>query len=254
MVNVVFSNPHEYQEIKGMKIVDMHSHTNVSDGLNTAEELIEKAKKLNIGISITDHNEIDSTIKACKTLDFAIPGMEATSSDAIDFLLYFYSYKDLEEFYHKYIKHKHKKARGFDLRKLDMQTEELLEHAKEFNCVISLPHPFTLRPKNSFRYMKKNPKMIEYINCMEVINSLMNREANEKAIAWAKELNLAATGGSDAHMAKFLGNTVTATDAETVEDFLENILKKKSIVVGNSLKTFTRIKASISMLRKSIRW
>lgn len=253
MVNVIFLHPHEHKELKDMKIVDMHCHTDISDGRNTAEEMIEKAKKLNIGISITDHNEIDATIKACK-YTFAIPGIEATSSDAIDFLFYFYNHKELEEFYHKHIKHKHLKSRGFDLRKLDIGTEELLDYMKDYNCLIVLPHPFTFRPKNSHRYIQKNPKMLKYIDGIEAINSVMNLYSNEKATAWAKELNTAATGGSDAHMKKFLGRAVTASYAETVEEFLDNIKKRKNIVVGKSLNTFAKLHAHVAIFTRNLRW
>lgn len=253
MVNVQFLHPHEHKELKDMKVVDMHCHTDISDGRNTAEEMIERSKKLNIGISITDHNEIDATIKACKST-FAIPGIEATSSDAIDFLFYFYNYKDLEEFYHKYIKHKHVKARGFDLRKLNLTTHELLDYSKYYGCITILPHPFTLRPKNSYKYMQKNPKMLKHIDGIEAINSVMNIYANERATSWAKELNIAATGGSDAHMKRFLGRAVTASYAETVEEFLDNIKKKKNIVVGRSLNTFAKLHAHIAIFTRNLRW
>jgi len=253
MVNVIFLEPHEHKELNDMKVVDMHSHTNISDGRNPVEEIIEKSKKLNIGISITDHNEIEATIKACKST-FAIPGIEATSSDAIDFLFYFYNYKELEEFYHKYIKHKHIKSRGFDLRKLDLGTEELLECVRKYNCVVVLPHPFTFRPKNSYKYMQKNPNMLKYVDGIETINSVMNIYANERATSWAKELNMAATGGSDAHMKRFLGRAITASYAETTEEFLDNIKKKENIVVGRSLNTFAKLHAHVAIFTKNLRW
>lgn len=254
MVNIIFADPNDHKELKNMRVVDMHCHTNISDGKNTAEEMISQAKKLNIGISITDHNEIDSTIKACKSMDFAIPGIEATSSDAIDFLLYFYDYKELENFYHKHIKHKHLKARGFDLKKLNISTEELLEYAREYNCIVILPHPFALRPKNSFIYMKNNPKFLKYVDGIEVINSIMNNDSNKKAVEWAKELDKPAVGSSDAHMVKFLGRAVTASYAETVEEFLDNIEKKNNVVCGRSVDGFSKLHNNLVIFARNLKW
>jgi len=253
MVNVVFSSPEDYKEIKNMKIVDMHLHSNISDGLNTAEEMIEKARKLNIGISITDHNEMDATIKACKSM-WAIPGIELTSAEAIDFLFYFYRPNDLEDFYHKYIKHKHRKERGFDLRRLHIRTEELLEYVRQYNCLVILPHPFTMRPKNSYKYMKKKPNMLKYVDGIEAINSVMNMNSNKNATEWAKKLDKCAVGGSDAHMQKFIGRAVTASYAETVEEFLDNIRKKKNFVVGRSLPMFERIQARTYIFTRNLKW
>jgi hypothetical protein len=254
MVQIQFSNPINSEILKGMKKVDVHCHTNVSDGKNSAEELIQMAKKLNIGLSITDHNEIDGTIKACKSGIFSIPGIEATSADAIDFLLYFYSHRDIQEFYHKHIKHRHLKSRGFDLRKLHLSTEELLDAAREYNSVIVLPHPFTMRPKNSYKYIQKNPKYMKYIDGIEVLNSIMTQNSNANALAWAKEKNLAATGASDAHLIRHLGKTITAAHANNVEEFLQNIIKKKSIVVGETITGFDRIKAKLHILRSNLTW
>lgn len=254
MVEVVFSNALEYEHIKGMKKVDMHCHTDVSDGKNTAEELIKQAKKLNIGLSITDHNEISSSLKACKELPFAIPGIELTSSDAIDFLAYFYDAKDLENFYNKHIKGNHLSTRVFNLRKLKWNTVELLEDLRKHNCLVVLPHPLTLRPKNSFVYMEKNPKLIKYIHGIEVINSVIRHELNERTVLWAKEIKKGATGASDAHNVKYLGMALTASHAETTEDFLDNIVKKNNVVVGKSLVMIKKLHVSIGILRRNLSW
>ena len=43
---------------KGFKCLDLHMHSTFSDGTNTPEEIVAIAKKKNLIISITDHNEI----------------------------------------------------------------------------------------------------------------------------------------------------------------------------------------------------
>ncbi len=253
MVNVLFQSPRECKLLDGMTKVDMHCHTNISDGRDSVDEIIKYANKYKIGISITDHNSISSSIKACKSL-FAIPGIEITSSDAMDFLVYFYKPKDLEHFYNKYIKDKHLSTRIFNLRKLKWTTEELLDHVKKYNCVIALPHPLTMRPKNSFVYMHKKPGLMRYIDAIEAINSLLTQRNNEKTAEWARDLDKPVTGASDAHIAKHLGRAVTASYADNVEEFLDNILKERNVVVGKSLEAFLKLHAKTVIFRRNLTW
>ncbi len=253
MVKVFFEEVINNNKLKDMQVVDMHCHTNVSDGLDTTEIMIKQAKKLNIGISITDHNEVSASLKACKKI-FSIPGIEITSSDAIDFLVYFYKPKDLEHFYNKYIKGKHLSSRIFNLRKLQWNTIELLEHLEKYNCVTVLPHPLTMRPKNSYIYMHNNPELMKYLDCIEVINSIMSPESNEKVTEWARELKVGATGASDAHMHKNLGKAVTASYANTQEEFLNHIIKEKNIVIGKSLTGFRKFYNNAYIFRRNLKW
>ena len=185
---------------------------------------------------------------------FAIPGIEITSSDAIDFLVYFYETKEIEQFYNKHIKGNHLSSKVFNLRKLKWNTEELLDHLKNYSCIVVLPHPLTMRPKNSYEYMLKNKSLIKKINGIEVINSLMKQESNEKMVLWAKELNKGATGASDAHNFKYLGNALTASYANTKEDFLTNIIKKNNVVVGKTLEPLAKLHAQIGIVKRNLTW
>ena len=50
------------------KLIDMHSHTNYSDGELSPQELIELAISKNIGVlSITDHDTIEGIKKVDKS-------------------------------------------------------------------------------------------------------------------------------------------------------------------------------------------
>lgn len=64
------------------KLIDLHVHTNNSDGEHTPDEVIEKARNNNVGIiAITDHDNIDGLSSICydKYLDIIIiPGVEIT--------------------------------------------------------------------------------------------------------------------------------------------------------------------------------
>ena len=61
-------------------------------------------------------------------------------------------------------------------------------------------------------------------------------EVNTKAIAWGKKINKGFTGGSDGHCLAELGTSLTLCKADTVAEFLDQIKKKKSIVIGKEEK------------------
>lgn len=64
------------------KLIDMHTHTNYSDGDNSPKELIELAKKQNIKIlGITDHDTLEGIKNIPKNIKGieVIPGIELTA-------------------------------------------------------------------------------------------------------------------------------------------------------------------------------
>ena len=66
-------------------IADLHTHTTFSDGTDTPQELLKRAKSLKVdAISITDHDTIDAyseeTNKVAKELEMTlIRGVEISS-------------------------------------------------------------------------------------------------------------------------------------------------------------------------------
>jgi len=64
---------------------DIHIHSNYSDGANSIGEIVNHAKKLGLGgIAITDHNEIEGSLRAMEfdSADFrVIPGIEVSSRE-----------------------------------------------------------------------------------------------------------------------------------------------------------------------------
>jgi len=67
------------------KYVDLHVHTNYSDGAFSPAEVVEYAKKMNLAaISITDHDSVDGIDEALRATEGSsleiIPGIELSSS------------------------------------------------------------------------------------------------------------------------------------------------------------------------------
>jgi predicted metal-dependent phosphoesterase TrpH len=220
---------------EGYQAVDMHYHTRFSvDGMATIEQVINKCKKDSIGVAVTDHNHIKGAFKAKKLAGkdvFTIPGMELTCHNGVHILLHFYSTKDLKEFYEKELKQKLKISPWF----IPMSHEEVVEAASKYKCLITAPHPFG----PGFIGIKKfhtNQKIINKLHAIEAINGCCIGDMNTKAIAWGKKIKKPFTGGSDGHCLAELGTSLTICKAKTVKEFLDQVKKGNSIIIGKEEK------------------
>lgn len=233
---------------KNYTLVDMHVHTKYShDSLTSINNLVKKASSLKIGVAITDHCRAEGAMEASKQKEvMIIPGIEVNSKENKELLLYFYSAKDLWDFYSKNIEkqlliqkqHKYKVAKTVGAFKIGLSMEEVIELAGDYNCLKSIPHPFTLPPRRSHRFFskKKRSAMLEMIEAVEVLNASMIPRMNKLATNWAVKNDKAYTGGSDAHVLSEVGHALVACQADDVEEFLDYIKKKKNFVIGREIK------------------
>jgi len=132
--------------------VDLHTHTTHSDGANTPEELIKKAKAAGIDVlSITDHdniNGIKEAIRIGKSYGIEIiPGVEISSEISnreIHILGYFFDIENQElEHYLNFFRTERVKRAGRIVNKLksfgfNITLEDVLEKAK--NSAVGRPH------------------------------------------------------------------------------------------------------------------
>ncbi len=249
---IIFKNPLKESSIKDLVKVDLHTHTTVSDGFCEVKDIINMANDLKIGVSIADHNEIKSSVEICKQKKvFSIPAIEVTGRDFIDLLIYFYSVKDLQEFYEKHIRKNEIPDHGFQFHRLTWYTSELIMLAKKYPCLIVLPHPYTRKPKNSYRFFRKRKEMLKQIDAIEGLNSLIRRKSNLLSIGWAQSIGKPITGGSDAHELHQVGKTVTCCKHSSVSGFLDDIRKKKSKVVGLEVGFFDKVSTSYKIFRQN---
>lgn len=249
---VIFNYPYKVKDINDLVKLDMHSHTTYSDGHHDVDTAIKVAKEKKIGLCITDHNRIKGSVKICKSKAvFSIPGIEVTGRDFIDLLLYFYSVKDLEEFYDICVKGHEVPDHGFQFHRLTWYTSEIINLAKKFNAFIVIPHPDARKPKNSYKFFRKRQEMITHVNAIEGINSLIRRKSNLLAIGWAQALDKPIVGSSDAHFYQQIGNAVTCTEHRNIEGFLESIRSKKNIVVGMEVSLWNKLYSSYKIFKKN---
>jgi len=253
---VDFRKPdHKELTKQGYTLVDMHVHSKYSDGINKISTILRKVKKLGIGIAITDHNEIKGCLEAINLGDtYVIPGIETNSDEGIHTLFYFYSKKDLEEFYYTTIYNK-RRRNPYSFLKIGLA--DLIDRAKAYNCIISAAHPFSIAWTGMCKYAHRNyvdDALLERIDAIEVMTGSNLRKANLKAVEFAEKINKGITGGSDAHTLHEIGKVVTyAKERINNRDFLESILQHKSFVMGKESQILHRAATHSVKIRAPLR-
>jgi predicted metal-dependent phosphoesterase TrpH len=218
---------------QGFLCADMHYHTVHSDGAASVSSVIEKARKLGIGIAITDHNEISGSLEGFiikQEDDFLIPGTELKSCEGIDLLFYFYSRESMKDFFEKEILPNRRKTHF--MPKLNLNFPELVELSKKYECITSLAHPFGYSMRGGKDIFKIDSKSIKNTEIVEVINGGNGRKKNIQAIEYAKNNQKKITAGTDGHSIYPLGNIVTYSKANNLRGFLDNIKSGNSFVCG----------------------
>ena len=242
--NVSFGKP-DYEKLKkqGFSMFDIHVHTKYSDGANNVNTILKKAKKLGIGVAITDHNEIIGALKAY-TNTFGvkvIPGIELTTFEGSHILFYFTHPRDLEDFYIKHIKDKKLEHPNFTTK---VKTKEIIKQSQKYNCILSVAHPFAPSRVGLFSNIKKGhteESILRELPTFEVLCGSNLRGMNKKSIEWAWQLNKSITGGSDAHALFEVGKIITYSKAKNIKSFFEDIRNKKNFVVGKEPKNASRL-------------
>ena len=191
------------------KTVDMHVHSEFSDAPNNTTDLItETFKRLNMGVCVCDHNEIRGSIELFTREElFTIPSIEIGSMERLEFLLYFSSPGDLEDYYIRHVE-PFKKSRYY--AKLDRSFEELIPAAKDYGAAVGLPHPFAPSWKNiNFGRKRKvklfAPDLFSQIDLIEVINGHLPDKRNFKAFLLSEVFDKSPIAGSDSHVPETLG-------------------------------------------------
>lgn len=237
---------------EGFTAVDMHCHSRYSDGFSKASLIIKKAKKLGFGIAITDHNEVKGCLEAVKDKKLMfIPGIEVTASEGIHLLLYFYSTKELQEFYNKHISwNKNKNPNSF----LKIGIKDIVDYSKDFNCVVSAAHPYALMWQGISKPVHRsyiNEEIWKNVDAVEVICGSNIKRRNYRAVELAEQLKKGITGGSDAHTLKEVGRVFTYTKYNsTVSSFLDSILANKTHVIGKETPLPRKISSQSIKIRQ----
>lgn len=222
---------------EGYLSCDMHFHTEYSmDAISKIPNVLKRCRKIGSGIAISDHNNYRGSEHAHKIKnkgDFIIPAIEASTRRGAHSLFYFRKLSDGRKFFEDVITPLRRKNPFF----LPILMEQLLEKARDYNALVSLPHPFG----PGCTGVKKNPDIKEinkYFDFVEVMNGVCLRGMNEKAMDWAKQVKKGITGGTDGHTTNELGLVQVVAPGSNIDEFFESLLAKKQTVIGTEERFF----------------
>ncbi len=193
-----------------MGIADLHIHTIYSyDGTATVPAVLQRARQAGLDlIAITDHDEIRGALLAEQLAPKygiqVIPGVEITTAEG-DLL-------------------------ALSIRKLipaGLSFIETIQRVGDEGGYCIAPHPGAsgmgmkgLGVRSIFRAARK-PELRRILLGIETYNATsIDRKSNWVARAWAKHLDVAQTGSSDAHILEAIGLGATLFPGSTAQDLL----------------------------------
>lgn len=245
-------------EKDGMSAVDMHFHTNHSDGRLKVHDALAKARLHGFGIAITDHNVISGSLHAYRERGetLVVPGMEVSAFDGPHILTYFYSPRDLEDYFRRHIE---PNRQGSPWLAIKLGTQEIIDRAEEYSCVTIAAHPYGyllfnkgLQKCIDGKYLP--PEMMRRFDGLEVICGGMTHSLNVKAMRLAEEKRLAFTGGTDAHILSDVGGVVTCAAEGTLEGFLDAVASRRNLVVGYEKGALEKIATGTVVMTRHSRY
>ena len=203
----------------------------------------------NINTIITDHNEIRGAIKLCERAKITtLPAIEAGTKEGLEFLIYFKRVSDIESFYKRAIEPYRRKI---FIVQIGVPTRKLLAIAKEYDCFISLAHPFGFR-KKSLIFHKSDPELITHViqqvDALETFNGNLSDLDNVKALSYNTALKeMKETVGSDGHDIKSIGQVTADFDIGRAEFDAEILFEKLSAgeFVKNTHNSISKIKTAL---------
>jgi predicted metal-dependent phosphoesterase TrpH len=252
---VLFQKPDLSELTKQYTVVDLHFHSKYSDGANSVAKIAEKVRQQNIGIAITDHNEIKGAVEIDQYDNiFSIPGIEVTSKEGTHILIYFYDIESLKQFYKRDVR----PYMGSDIMsstKLEM--EEIIGRARMYKSVIISPHPYCAAYTGIHNHHfpeKRFNKILELIDGIEVINSENFSKWNLKGALLGFNLDKAVIGGSDGHRLSQIGRAITYAQCKNDRrSFLNAIKKKKNKVMGKEIDILRKVRSGSFKLKSTMR-
>jgi predicted metal-dependent phosphoesterase TrpH len=221
----------------GYASVDMHVHTEHSDGLIRVGDALRHGRRIGASFAVTDHNAVSGAVAAAREAgpgQIVVPGIEVSASEGPHLLLYFYTLDELVDYYDSVIA---RSLGGCPHMATVLPTADVLAGLEGRDAVAVAAHPF------GYLFLCRGvckaiaagdlaPDVLFRIDGLEGICGGMTRSQNERAVAFARDHTLALTGGTDAHLLGEIGRVVTAARAESVEEFLHAVRRGDALVWG----------------------
>ncbi len=235
-------------------VVDLHFHSHYSDGLNCVSKIADRARKLGIGVAITDHNDIRGALEIARHEDvLSIPGIELTSAEGSHLLVYFYEFEQLERFFENEVA----PFRGMGIMSsLALPMDELIARARQYHSVIIFPHPFCAMYTgvcNLHFSEGQRHYLFSQVDGVEVINANLLSKWNLKCTVLGFNLRKTMVGGSDGHALSHMGRAVSyARCRATRHDFLDALRARSNRVVGKEIPLLRKMTSNSLKFRNNL--
>jgi len=253
-VRVKFERPNLSALLQENTVVDLHFHSNYSDGLNRIDKIAQRASKLGIGVAITDHNEIRGAVELDRYPDiFSIPGIEVTATEGAHLLVYFYDIKELERFFEEVVL----PYRGLGvMSSLSLPMTDIVERTRHYHCLTIYAHPYCAMYTGICNPQFSDGELHNLLGMadgVEAINANNLSKWNLKCSILGFNLNKSMIAGSDGHSLSHMGRAVSyAPCPKTRTDFLEAIRLKANCVVGKEIALVRKVTSNSLKLKSNI--
>ena len=235
--DIIFQKP-QPEEIRrlGLLPVDLHFHTRHSDSPTRVRDALKLAARQGIGLAITDHNQASGVVEARRQGIRVplVPGIEVSANDGPHLLFYFYSVADLLDFYRRHIE---KNRRNGPFTAIRLDTPDILDRREDYSCIAVEAHPcgYAFLNRGVERCVAGRcigEEVFSRLDALEVICGGMARSHNLTAARLTLAHDLSRTGRTDGPLLHELGGVVTCAEAETVDELLDAIRKRETVVIG----------------------
>jgi predicted metal-dependent phosphoesterase TrpH len=246
-MRVYFQQPN-IQALRGQYfLVDMHFHSKYShDSSTPVEQIVRRAQELGIRVALTDHNSIAGVLAAEKIAPGVVmPGIEICTKEGKDILAYFSTVAELEAFFHRVVKPHLRRKTSLQSNATSLSAKELLVELSRERCVVAIAHPFAVPPRRSHAFFGKRRELLQHTHAIEVLNMTMLHSQNLSSIGWAVQHHKPMIGGSDGHTLAPLGSALTVAKAQSWEEFLDHVVKRKIFVIGEERRLRHQIKHQV---------
>ena len=235
-------------------VVDLHFHSTYSDGLNRVNKIADRARKLGIGIAITDHNEIRGALEIDQYQDiFSIPGIELTVAEGSHLLVYFYDTRELQRYYENEVT-PHMGPGVMSSLRLTMT--EAIERSRRYRCVIIFAHPYCAMYTGVCNVQFSDGELKHLLtraDGVEAINANNLNRWNLKCTVLGFNTQKSMVGGSDGHALSHMGRAVSYADCpRTRQDFLDAILHQQNQVTGKEITFLRKVTTNSLKLRSNL--
>jgi predicted metal-dependent phosphoesterase TrpH len=252
---IIFERPQLEDLTQAYTVVDMHFHSELSDGRASIEDIAHRSLELGIGIAVTDHNSIHGAVEIDRFKNvFSIPGIELTVYEGTHLLVYFYDIQSLLRFYSRHVQ----PFMGAEIMSsLSLELEDVIQRARQFETVIIFPHPYCgsyTGIHNPYFQNERFDQLLDMVDGVEVINSENLNKWNLRSALLGFNLNRGITGGSDGHRLVQMGRVVTLADcAWKRRSFLDAIRHGQTRVIGKEIDILRKMRSNSVKLRSSLR-